>query len=71
MATTAIDTLRFARKLKAAGLPDDQAEAMATALGEELTEHLATKADLRLVQWMVGFNLAFSAAILWRIVDAG
>ena len=35
MATTAIDTLRFARKLKAAGLPDDQAEAMATALGEE------------------------------------
>ena len=71
MATTAIDTLRFARKLKAAGLPDDQAEAMATALGEELTEHLATKADLRLIQWMVGFNLAFSAAILWRIVDAG
>ena len=70
MATTAIDTLRFARKLKQAGLPDDQAEAMAAALGEELTEHLATKADLRLVQWMVGFNLAFSAAILWRILDA-
>ena len=43
MATTAIDTLRFARKLKAAGLPDDQAEAMAAALGEELTEHLATR----------------------------
>ena len=71
MATTAIDTLRFARKLKDAGLPDDQAEAMAAALGEELTEHLVTKADLRLVQWMVGFNLAFSAAILWRILDAG
>ena len=71
MATTAIDTLRFARKLKQAGLPDDQAGAMAAALGEELTEYLATKADLRLVQWMVGFNLAFSAAILWRIVDAG
>ena len=70
MAATAIDTPRFARKLKAAGLPDDQAEAMATALGEELTEHLATKADLRLVQWIVGFNLVFSAAILWRIVDA-
>ena len=70
MATTAIDALRFARKLKQAGLPDDQAEAMAAALGEELPEHLATKADLRLVQWMVGFNLAFSAAILWRIFDA-
>ena len=70
MATTAIDTLRFARKLKQAGLPDDQAEAMAAALGEELTERLATKADSRPVQWMVGFNLAFSAAILWRILDA-
>ena len=70
MATTANDTLRFARKLKQAGLPNDQAEAMAAALGEELTEHLATKADLRLVQRVVGVNLAFSAAILWRILDA-
>ena len=70
MATTAIDTLRFARKLKQAGLPNDQAEAMAAALGEELTGHLATRADSRPVQWMVGFNLAFSAAILWRILDA-
>ena len=68
-AITAIDTLRFARKLKQAGLPHDQAEAMAAALGEELTEHLAAKADLRLLKWMVGFNLAFSAAILWRILD--
>jgi len=71
MATAAIDTLRFARKLKDAGLPDDRAEAMAAALGEEPTEHLATRAGLRLVQWMVGFNLAFPAAILWRILDAG
>lgn len=78
MATTAIDTLRFARKLKQAGLPEDQAEALATALGDELTEHLATKADLQLLKaemlllkWMVGFNLAFSAAILWRVIDLG
>ena len=42
---------------------------MAAALGEELTEHLATKADLLLVKWMLGFNLAFSATILWRILD--
>lgn len=78
MATTAIDTLRFARKLKQAGLPDDQAEALASTLGEELTEHLATKADLQLLKaemlllkWMVGFNLVFSAAILWRVIDLG
>ncbi len=69
MATTATDTLRFARKLERAGLPDERAEAMAAALGEELAEHLATEADLRLLKWMVGFNLAFSAAILWRILD--
>ena len=69
MATTAIDTLRFARKLKKAGVPDEQAEAMASALGEELTEHLATKADLLLVKWMLGFNLAFTVTILWRILD--
>ena len=42
---------------------------MAAALGEELTEHLATKADLLLVKWMLGFNLAFSVTILWRILE--
>ena len=42
---------------------------MAAALGEELTEHLATNDDLRLLKWMVGFNLAFSATILWRTLD--
>ena len=71
MATTAIDTLRFARKLKASGLPPDQAEALAGALGEELVEHLATKTDLLLLKWMPGFNLAFSCAILWRVLDLG
>ena len=71
MATTMIDPPRLARKIEQAGLPDDQAEAMAAALGEELTEHSATKADLLLVKWMLGFNLAFSATILWRIVDPG
>ena len=69
MATTAIDTLRFARKLKQAGVPDEQAEAMASALGEELTEHLATKADLLIVKWMLGFNLVFTVTIVWRILD--
>lgn len=41
-----------------------------------MTEHVATKADLLLLKadllllkWMIGFNLAFSAAILWRVID--
>ena len=78
MATTAIDTLRYARKLKDAGVPPDQAEAMADAIGSELVDQLATKADLvnlrtelggaiRLLQWMSGFNLAFVVAIAWRV----
>ena len=67
MATTAIDTLRFARKLEQAGLPADRA--VAAALGEGLTEHLATRTDRLPVKWMLGFNLAFSATILWRILD--
>ena len=74
MATTVVDTLSFARRLKDAGLPADQAEGMAAALGEEFTEHLLSKPDLLMVnaelsplKWMLGFNLAFSVAILWRV----
>ena len=125
MTTTAIDTLRYARRLKNAGVPADQAEAMADAIGAELVDQLATKADLkatrtdvsaavaatradlkatrtdlsaavaatrtdlnaavaatradlnaavlrlegsiRLLQWMLGFTLAFVVAIAWRV----
>ena len=78
MAVTAIDTLRYARRLKEAGVPSDQAEAMAEAIGSELVDHLATKADLdatrtlletkmRLLQWMLSFVLAFVVAIAWRV----
>ena len=87
MATAAIDTLRYARKLKDAGVPPDQAEAMADAVGSELVDQLATKADVaalqtkidqnktasdgqfHLLQWMVGFTLAFVVAIAWRVFE--
>ena len=78
MPTTAIDTLRYARRPRDAGIPADQAEAMADAIGSELVEGLATKADLDtavteikgtllLLKWMVGFVLAFVVAIAWRV----
>ena len=78
MSTTAINTLRYARRLKAAGVPDHQAEEMADALGNELVEQLATRDDLekavtRLegtlapMKWMIGFILAFEVAIAWRV----
>ena len=57
MAVTAIDTLRYARRLKDAGVPAAQAEAMADAIGAELVEQLATKADLEVTRVAVQGDL--------------
>ena len=50
MSNTALifDTLRYANKLKAAGVPDKQAEVQAETLAEIIDERLATKQDLKL-----------------------
>lgn len=42
----AFDTLRYAKKLRAAGLSEPLAEAHAEALGEAVRDSLVTKADL-------------------------
>jgi hypothetical protein len=50
MASLTFDTLKFANKLKAAGVPPEQAEAEAAALSEVLEinlKELATKEDLK------------------------
>ena len=47
MAASIFDTLRYARRLKEAGVAPEQAEAMADALAEEFVPSLATKADLQ------------------------
>ena len=44
--TAAIDTLQYARKLRAAGVPRDVAEAHAEALGDAVRDSLVTKSDL-------------------------
>ncbi len=50
MATITFDTLKFARRLKDAGVAEGQAEAEAEALAEALSEalesQLATKSDI-------------------------
>ncbi len=49
MATLSFDTLKFANKLKAAGLPPEQAEAQAEALAEVIEvniQDLVTKDDI-------------------------
>ena len=61
-----------------AGVPQDKARQAAEALS---AENLATKSDvdlldkridgvqaeINLLKWMVGFNLVFTMAILWKI----
>jgi len=46
----AFDTLSYARKLKAAGMPDAQAEAVADATREIVAQDIATKTDLAAVE---------------------
>ena len=46
MKATVIDTLRYANRLKEAGVEIGQAEAMSRALNDELTEGLVTMTDL-------------------------
>jgi hypothetical protein len=80
MANVTFDTLKYAERLKASGVPEEQAkaeaEALAAALAEAMDQQLATKRDvdriearLNLLQWMVGFNLAFTMAVLWKVLS--
>ena len=73
MATITFDTLKFAERLKAAGVPEAQAKAEAEALSEALAETiairgLATKADIEaaktdLVKWIAAMLVAQAAVI--------
>ena len=46
MTALAIDTLAYAKRLKAAGVSQDQAEAQAEALADAVSTSLVTKSDL-------------------------
>ncbi len=45
--TLTFDTLAYANKLKAVGVPDKQAEVHAEAIAELVVDHLVTKQDLK------------------------
>ncbi|MEA3412441.1 MAG: integrase [Pseudomonadota bacterium] len=56
-----------------AGVPDEDARKAAEALS---AENLATKTDMQkidremlVLKWMIGFNLAFTMAILWKVLS--
>ena len=67
MAASTSDTFSAARALESAGVERSQAEAIAGAISAQaLTradlEPLATKAELRILQWVVGIQSAITLA---------
>ena len=76
--TAMMNTLRFANRLKEAGLANEQAEALAYALEAELNgdamvnavrERGALAAEVRILKWAAGIALAFifgAFAILYQ-----
>ena len=72
MTAVTFDTLKFAKKLEAAGLPTPQAEAIADAFREATSEELVTRdyLDARLkaakgdlIKWVAGLLMAQAALI--------
>ena len=68
-----IDTLKLARRLEAAKLPKEQAEALAEGLNEGVGDELIQRMnrierDVAVLKWMVGANLALTAAILGHLL---
>ena len=73
MTASIIDTLRYARRLKEAGVAPAQAEAMADALADELVPNLVTRADLggAVSKLEAGFKAdlaALKARLTWRFL---
>jgi hypothetical protein len=50
-----------------AGASDEKARAAAQALAEYSRDIGEIKATMTLLKWMLGTNLAFTLAIVWRI----
>ena len=69
MTASVIDTLRYARRLKEAGVAPEQAEAMADALAVELVPNLVTKTDLgNAVSELKADIAALEARLTWRFL---
>ena len=53
--------------LKEAGASDEKAKAAAQAMANYENRFTRIDTDLVLLKWMIGFNLAFTMAILWKL----
>jgi len=69
MATITFDTHKFIRTLKASGIPEDQAEAIAEAFREaHLEAELATKSDLRELEYRLIIKLGAMMMVAIAVV---
>ena len=82
MTALTFDTHAYVKRLKEAGFTEAQAEAQTTALVEALksgVSELATRVDIdrleectdgpfKLLQWMIGFDLALTLAVLFLLL---
>lgn len=50
-----------------AGASKEKAEAAAKAVAQYDHDIASIKGDLQLLKWMIGFNLAFAMAMLWKV----
>jgi outer membrane protein TolC len=66
----AFDTLSYARRLKQAGVPDAQAEAMADATRELVVADFATKADIAALKADIGAARGEISAAEQRVMTA-
>jgi hypothetical protein len=57
--------------LRSVNVPDDKARAAAIEATEDKNRLSNVESDLRLLKWMVGFNLATTLAVLWRVFQHG
>ena len=55
--TIAFDTLAYANKLKAAGVPQQQAEVHAETFAEIIEERLATKQDIKELEYRLTIRI--------------
>ena len=53
--------------LTVAGAPEDKAKAAAQAVAHCDRDISEIKASLMLVKWMIGFNLSFTLALIWKV----
>jgi hypothetical protein len=53
--------------LKEAGASEEKARKAAEAIASYENRFTRIESDLALLKWMVGFNLAMTVAVLWKV----